>query len=125
MRLSTDSAHNAAPRGTESGGFGKDWLRASRFAPVAISILLVAVGCAFAQQAHNSVTAVRHWSVGGVTRVAIEISGQFHVTGDRVHNPERVFFDLSDTRPLLGQRLFIQEINEKLLKRVRVAETTP
>jgi N-acetylmuramoyl-L-alanine amidase len=125
MRLSADSAHNPARRGTESGGFGRSSLCAGASkAPIAVSILLLAAGCAFAQP-HNSVTAVRHWSVGGVTRVAIEVSGQFQVTGDRVHNPERVYFDLPDTRPLLGQKLFAQEINEKLLKRVRVAETAP
>jgi N-acetylmuramoyl-L-alanine amidase len=36
-----------------------------------------------------------------------------------------VYFDLPDTRPLLGQRFYTQEVNEKLLKRVRVAETIP
>jgi N-acetylmuramoyl-L-alanine amidase len=93
-------------------------------AAIEVSIFLLAASSAVAQP-HNSVTAVRHWSVGGVTRVAIVLSDQFQVTGDRVHNPERVFFDIPDTRPLLGQRLFIQEINEKLLKKVRVAERTP
>ena len=124
MRLSTDSAHNAVRGGTESGGFGRACFRAGRCAPMAVSILLLVAGCAFAQP-HNSITAVRHWSVGGVTRVAIVVSGEFHVSGDRVHNPERVYFDLPDTRPLLGQKFFTQEINEKLLKRVRVAETAP
>jgi N-acetylmuramoyl-L-alanine amidase len=93
-------------------------------AAIAVSILLLAAGSAIAQP-HNSVTAVRHWSVGGVTRVAVVVSGQFQVSGDRVHDPERVYFDIPDTKPLLGQRLFTQEVNEKLLKRVRVAETTP
>jgi len=127
MRLSTGSAHNAVRRGTESDGFGGAWSRAGRCAltaPTAASILLLAAASAMAQP-HNSVTAVRHYSVGSVTRVAIVLSGQFQVSGDRVHNPERVFFDIPDTRPLLGQRLFIQEVNEKLLKRVRVAETSP
>jgi N-acetylmuramoyl-L-alanine amidase len=93
-------------------------------AAIGVSIFLLGASSAIAQP-HNSVTAVRHWSVGGVTRVAIVVSDQFQVTGDRVHNPERVYFDILDTRPLLGQRLFIQEINEKLLKKVRVAERTP
>ena len=93
-------------------------------APTAVSILLLAAAATIAQP-HNSVTAVRHWSVGGVTRVAVVVSGQFQVTGDRVHNPERVYFDIPDTKPLLGQRFFTQEVNEKLLKRVRVAETSP
>ena len=93
-------------------------------APIELSMFLLAAGSAIAQP-HNSVTAIRHWSVGGVTRVAIVLSDQFQVSGDRVHNPERVYFDIPDTRPLLGQRLFIQEINEKLLKKLRVGERAP
>src|SRR5215470_3634399 len=99
-------------------------MRLTAAIPVPI-LLLAAVSAVTQQQPHNSVTAIRHWSVGGVTRVAIEVSGQFQVSGDRVHNPERVYFDITDTRPLLGQRLYSQDINEKLLKRLRVAETTP
>lgn len=92
-------------------------------AAMAVLIGLLAAGQAAAQS--HTITAVRHWSVGGVTRVAIQVSGEFQVRGDRIHNPERVYYDIPDTRPQLGQRLFVQEVNEKLLKRLRVAETVP
>ena len=38
----------------------------------------------------HSVTAVRHWSLPGTTRIAIEVTGDFEYRTDRLHNPERV-----------------------------------
>jgi N-acetylmuramoyl-L-alanine amidase len=75
----------------------------------------------------HAVTAVRHWSVGEVTRVAVEVTGPFEIRSDRLHNPERVYFDIHNARPQFeGHRRFLSEdINEKLLKKVRVAETQP
>jgi N-acetylmuramoyl-L-alanine amidase len=75
----------------------------------------------------HAVTAVRHWTVGEVTRVAVEVTGPFEIRSDRLHNPERVYFDIHDARPELeGHRRFLsEEFNEKLLKRLRVAETLP
>jgi N-acetylmuramoyl-L-alanine amidase len=73
-----------------------------------------------------SVTAVRHWAVSDVTRVAIEISGEFTFRSDRLHNPERVYFDILHARPYIeGHRVYSQEVGDALLKRIRVAETNP
>ena len=72
------------------------------------------------------VTAVRYWSLADATRVAIEISGDAHVRSDRIENPDRIFFDLVGARPLIdGRRLFATEVGDKLVKRIRVAETAP
>jgi N-acetylmuramoyl-L-alanine amidase len=92
-------------------------------AAIAISVLLLVVETAHAQP--HSVTAVRHWSVGEVTRVAIEVSGEFQFRSDRLHNPERIYFDILNARPRLERKLFTEEVTDKLLKRVRMAETTP
>jgi N-acetylmuramoyl-L-alanine amidase len=74
----------------------------------------------------NSVTAVRHWSVGDVVRVAVEISGEFKFRSDRLHDPERVYFDILNARPRINERrIYSEQVDGKLLKRVRVAETTP
>jgi N-acetylmuramoyl-L-alanine amidase len=91
---------------------------------VAVAIPLLA-GPAGAQL--HLVTAVRHWTVGEVTRVAVEISGEFELRSDRLHNPERVYFDIHNALPQFEnrRRLFSEEVNDKLLKRVRVAETAP
>ena len=65
------------------------------------ALLLLALGRAsFAAdlaEPHH-VTAVRFWSLGGVTRIAIETDGDFEVKSDRLDNPDRLFFDLIGTQ---------------------------
>jgi N-acetylmuramoyl-L-alanine amidase len=74
----------------------------------------------------HSVTAIRSWSLDEVTRIAIEVSGEFHTRSDRLHNPERVYFDIVGARPRLdAKRIWSKEIGDKLVQRVRAAETTP
>jgi len=94
----------------------------------AIAVLLFSEMMA-ADTAHgplHSVTAVRHWSSGEVTRVAIEVTGEFQYRTDRLHNPERVYFDILNAQPKFeSRRLFGEDVNDQLLRRVRVAETTP
>jgi N-acetylmuramoyl-L-alanine amidase len=94
-----------------------------------IAALAVSVPLLFAQtdrSALHSVTAVRHWSLNGVTRVAIEVSGDFQFRTDRLHNPERVYFDILDARPRMDSRRFYSEdLDDKLVKRIRAAETKP
>jgi N-acetylmuramoyl-L-alanine amidase len=94
-----------------------------------IAALAVSVPLLVAQterSALHSVTAVRHWSLASVTRVAIEVSGDFRFRSDRLHNPERIYFDILDARPRLDSRRFYSEdLNDKLVKRIRAAETVP
>ncbi|PWU12641.1 MAG: hypothetical protein C5B51_00235 [Terriglobia bacterium] len=74
----------------------------------------------------HSVTAVRHWKLGEVTRVAIEVSGEFQYRSDRLHDPERVYFDILNARPKFeSRRIYTEDTNDRLLLRVRVAETQP
>jgi len=72
------------------------------------------------------VTAVRCWSSSDATRVVIEVTGEFDFHSERAHDPERVFFDVFRSRPhIAGRRLYSADVNDKLVKRVRVAETLP
>jgi N-acetylmuramoyl-L-alanine amidase len=74
----------------------------------------------------HSVTAIRNWSLAEVTRIAVEVSGDFNFRTDRLHNPERVYFDILNARPRLdAKRIWSKEIDDKLVQRVRVAETSP
>ena len=74
----------------------------------------------------QSVTAIRNWSLSDVTRIAIEVSGDFKFRTDRLHNPERVYFDILNARPRIdARRIWSNQINDKLVQRVRVAETSP
>src|SRR5437870_12177701 len=86
-------------------------------AAVAISVttlLAQTVGPPF-----RSVTAIRNWSLGEVSRVAIEVSGDFEFRSDRLHNPERIYFDILNARPLFNsKRFYSKELDDKLVKRV-------
>ena len=94
-----------------------------------LAALAISATMLFAQNeraAVHSVTAIRSWSLTEVTRIAIEVSGEFHTRSDRLHNPERVYFDIVGARPRLdARRTWSKEIGDKLVQRVRVAETMP
>jgi N-acetylmuramoyl-L-alanine amidase len=70
------------------------------------------------------VTAVRSWSLSEATRVVIEVNGEFEFHAERAHNPERIFFDVQNSRPhIKGHRFYSAIVGDKLVKKVRVAET--
>jgi len=72
----------------------------------------------------HHVTAVRFWSLSGVTRIAIETDGDFEVRSDRLDNPDRLFFDLRGTKPTLGRKGMMTTIpvSDHFVKQIRVAE---
>jgi N-acetylmuramoyl-L-alanine amidase len=80
--------------------------------------------CAFAQGT-TPVRAIRAWSQPGVTRVVVEMAREVSFNGDRLHNPERFFYDLSDTRLALemaGKGPFTIPVNDRLLQQIRVSQ---
>jgi N-acetylmuramoyl-L-alanine amidase len=87
--------------------------------------LLIAVGLLTAQSAApHRVTGVRFWTLGDVTRVAVETDGKFEVLSDHLSDPERVFFDLTGTRPQLGDKTHaVIPVDDKLIQQIRVAES--
>jgi N-acetylmuramoyl-L-alanine amidase len=61
-----------------------------------------------------------------VTRVAVEVTGDFKYRSDRLHNPERVYYDILESRPRVeNRRAYAETIDDQFLQRVRVAETIP
>jgi len=75
-----------------------------------------------AEDLHH-VTAVRFWSLGNVTRIAIETDGDFEMKSDRLDNPDRLFFDLEGTRPALGSKsMTVIPVSDHLVRQIRVAE---
>jgi N-acetylmuramoyl-L-alanine amidase len=75
--------------------------------------------------ASHSITAVRHWSLSDVTRIVIEVSGEFEYRSDRLHNPERIYFDVVGARPYAGKRSFTEDLRDPLVSRIRVALHAP
>jgi N-acetylmuramoyl-L-alanine amidase len=73
-----------------------------------------------------AVTAVRHWSQGDVTRVAIETTGEFRYLSDRLNGPVRIFFDFPGARSLVSRKIMhVIPVGDGLLKQIRVAENSP
>jgi N-acetylmuramoyl-L-alanine amidase len=74
-------------------------------------------------EAHH-ITAVRFWSLGDVTRIAIESDGDFAVRSDRLENPDRLFFDFAGAKPMLGGKgTTVIPVSDTLVRQIRVAET--
>src|SRR5689334_13019682 len=73
------------------------------------------------------IDAIRFWSFGDVTRVAIETSGDYKITTDHVETPPRLVFDLHGLLPPTSPRRGVQTfaVGDRLIRQIRVAETEP
>lgn len=91
-----------------------------------VSGFLALSATGYIRAATPAVTDVRFWSTGENTRVAIEVSGEFHYSTQRITAPERVFFDIETAKLGLkpGKPSTIP-VHDKLLKQVRLAEKQP
>lgn len=70
----------------------------------------------------STVTGIRHWSTPDYTRVAIDVDGEVKYQAGRVPDPDRIFFDLPDTRlasTLVGKSF---DVEDGFLKKIRVAQ---
>ncbi len=71
------------------------------------------------------VTGVRHWSTPDYTRVAIDVEQEVTFESQRISHPDRIFFDLRDTKlasTLVGKTF---DVDDGFLKKIRVAEFQP
>jgi N-acetylmuramoyl-L-alanine amidase len=94
--------------------------------PAALVVFALISAAQTEREPLHSVTAVRHWSTADVTRVAVEVTGSFLFRTDRLHGPERVYFDILEAVPHINsRRSYTENLDDLLLKRIRVAETAP
>ena len=71
------------------------------------------------------VTGIRHWSTPDYTRVAIDVESEVKFWSQRIGDPDRVFFDLRDTKlasTLVGKSF---DVDDGFLKKIRVAQFQP
>ena len=71
------------------------------------------------------VTGIRHWSTPDYTRVAIDVESYVKFGSQRIADPDRIFFDLRNTRlasTLVGKTL---DVDDGFLKKIRVAQFEP
>ena len=81
-----------------------------------------------AQEGHKGlarVTSLRYWSTPDYTRIAIDLEDEVKYEAGRVPSPDRIFFDLHDSRltsELIGKSY---DIDDGFLRKVRVAQYKP
>jgi N-acetylmuramoyl-L-alanine amidase len=71
------------------------------------------------------VTSIRHWSTPDYTRVAIDLEQNVKFNSQRLGHPDRIFFDLYNTKlasTLVGKSL---DVDDGFLKKIRVAQFKP
>jgi N-acetylmuramoyl-L-alanine amidase len=73
----------------------------------------------------SMVTGLRHWSTPDYTRIAIDLENEVKYSSERIANPNRIYFDLKDTRlsSILKGKTF--DVDDGYLKKIRVAQFAP
>ena len=91
--------------------------------------LCVACGSAFGAAKvppEGRVTSVRFWSLGDITRVAIEVSTPFTYGAERISNPDRLFFDIRGASPdMVKHGIRSMPVGDTFVNQIRIAETQP
>jgi len=68
------------------------------------------------------VTGIRHWSSPDSSTVVIDLQDQVQYEAHRLTKPERIYFDLHDTRLASGLTSKTIEVGDTLLQKIRVAQ---
>jgi N-acetylmuramoyl-L-alanine amidase len=70
------------------------------------------------------VLSIRHWSLADLTRISVQLTGEVDYRSERLFNPDRLLFDLSDTSPS-ERGIQITPVGDPVVKQIRIAETRP
>jgi N-acetylmuramoyl-L-alanine amidase len=71
------------------------------------------------------VTGIRHWSTADSTRVMIDLQREVKYDSQRLADPERIFFDLFDTKLDSALAPRILAVDENRLKKIRISQFKP
>ena len=99
-----------------------------RLVQFAIALLVACVASAKPQGGEAPrVEAIRFWSFGDITRVAIETEGEYQLASDQIENPARVYFDLIGLKPPANMHKGMATIavGDPRVRQIRVAEVMP
>jgi N-acetylmuramoyl-L-alanine amidase len=71
------------------------------------------------------VTGIRHWSTPGYSRIAVDLDGGVKFESQRIDGPDRIFFDLLNTRldPQILAKSF--DVDDSFLKKIRISQFQP
>lgn len=73
----------------------------------------------------STITGIRHWSAADSSTVVIDMDDPVLYEAHRLANPERIYFDLHETRLGADVASKIIDIDDPLIQRVRVAQPSP
>ncbi|MFL6416297.1 MAG: N-acetylmuramoyl-L-alanine amidase, partial [Bryobacteraceae bacterium] len=95
--------------------------------PIAFALSASAASRPSVQVLAPRVEAVRFWSFGDVTRIAIQTRGEYKVAKDQIEHPSRVYFDLNGLRPpsSVHHGVKIVQVGDRQVKQIRIAEVSP
>jgi len=95
--------------------------------PLALALGASAASRSSVQVVTPRVEAIRFWSFGDVTRIAIQTRGEYKFAKDQIEHPSRVYFDLNGLRPpsTLRHGLQIVRVGDRQVKQIRIAEVNP
>ncbi|HTU48268.1 MAG TPA: N-acetylmuramoyl-L-alanine amidase [Bryobacteraceae bacterium] len=88
-------------------------------------------GCLAPARAQHGITphieAIRFWSFGDVTRIAIQTQGSYQITSNQIDTPPRLYFDLNGLRPPASARRGVEtfQVGDHRLKKIRISEIDP
>jgi hypothetical protein len=68
---------------------------------------------------------LRYWTTRDSTHIEIEMDGEAEYEGERIANPDRIFFDISAAKLSTGFGNRTVVVENELLKRIRVAQNRP
>jgi N-acetylmuramoyl-L-alanine amidase len=73
----------------------------------------------------SRVMGVQHWTLPDYTRVAIELDQDTQYTSQRITDPDRVFFDLLQTKLSSALQGKAFDVDDGVLKKIRLAQYKP
>ncbi len=95
--------------------------------PLALALSASGASRSSVQVVTPRVEAIRFWSFGDVTRIAIQTHGEYTLAKDQIQHPSRVYFDLNGLRPPSSLRHGVQivQVGDRQVKQIRIAEVSP
>jgi N-acetylmuramoyl-L-alanine amidase len=81
-----------------------------------------AVSASAEKSQYPEITGIRHWSSPDSSTVVIDLEDQVQYEAHRLTSPERIYFDLLDTKLAHGLFGKIIEVNDPVLQRIRIAQ---
>ncbi len=97
----------------------------------ALTLLLCLVALVAGGACATGLQEIRFWSLGDVTRVVVQVDGEFTYKWNRLEDPPRAFFDLPNVDLTLIKgardrgRVQTIDVNDALLRQIRYAENSP